>query len=130
MISPGANYPGALPIADGREDLAAAALLAFLAAVSERVVELEQVPIRHRVARLEGEPVRAPEADSDGWFAWLLPFSDGTTVQVRIPGVELARMRDDLSAMAPCLYVNADPWSWDAAVGSVANEGMRLRELP
>ena len=127
MISPGANYPGALPIADGREDLAAAALDVFLAAVRERAVELEQVPIRHRVAHVEGDPVRAPDADRDGWFAWTLSLSDGTTVQVRIPGVELARMRDDLSALAPCLYVNANPWGWEAAVGSVASEGMKLR---
>jgi hypothetical protein len=102
MISPGANYPGALPIADGREDLAAAALDVFLAAVRGRAVELEQVPIRHRVAGLDGDPVRAPDADGDGWFAWILPVSDGTTVQIRIPGVELARMRDGLSAAAPC----------------------------
>ena len=50
MNKPDANYPGALPIADGREDLAAAALDVFLPAVSERAAELEQVQIRHRVA--------------------------------------------------------------------------------
>ena len=127
MITPGANYPGALPIADAREDLAAAALKVFLAAVHERAGELDQLPIRHRVAGIGGDPVRAPNADRDGWFAWSLPISNGTTVQVRIPGVELARMRDDLSATAPRLYVNANPWGWDAAVGSVANEGMTLR---
>ncbi|MEV4708680.1 hypothetical protein [Actinoplanes sp. NPDC049316] len=130
MISHGAIYPGALPIADAREDLAAAALEVFLTAVRERAVELEQVPIRHRVAGIDGNPVRAPDADSDGWFAWNLPVSDGTTVQICIPGVELARMRDDLSTAAPCLYVNANPWGWDAAVGSVANEGMKLRQSP
>ncbi|GAA3348684.1 hypothetical protein GCM10020358_68050 [Amorphoplanes nipponensis] len=127
MINPGANYPGALPISDAREDFAAAALKVFLAAVRERADELEQLPIRHRVARIDGEPVRTPDDDRDGWFAWSLPISDGTTVRIRIPGVDLPRMRDDLSSTAPCLYVNANPWGWDAAVGSVANEGMKLR---
>lgn len=88
------------------------------------------MPIRQRVAGIDGGPVRKPDADRDGWFGWVLPISDGTTVQIRIPGVELARMRDDLSAAAPCLYVNDNPWGWDAAVGSVANEGMRLRQSP
>ncbi len=127
MITPGANYPGARPIDDAREDLAAAALEVFLAAVRERAGELEQVPIRHRVAGVDGEPVREPNADRDGWFAWRLPISDGTSVQIRIPGVELPRMRDDLTAAAPCLYVGDVPWGWDAAVGSVAGEGMKLR---
>lgn len=130
MINPGRNYPGARPIDDAVEGLAAVALDVFLAAVGERAVELEQLPIRHRIAGIDGDPVREPNADRDGWFAWRLPISDGTTVQIRIPGVELPRMRDDLSATAPCLYVGADPWGWDAAVGSVANEGMKLRTLP
>ena len=73
--------------------------------------------------------MREIEADRDGWFAWRLPISGGTTVQIRIPGVELARMRDDHSAAAPCLYVGDNPCSWDAAVGSVANEGMKLPPL-
>ena len=130
MITPGSNYPGARPIEDAREGLAAAALDDFLGAVRDRAGELEQLPIRHRVAGIAGDPVREPDADHDGWFAWRLPISDGTTVQLRIPGVELIRMRDDLSAAAPCLYVNTIPWGWDAAIGSVANEGMKLRPLP
>lgn len=127
MITPGTNYPGARPIADAREDLATAALEVFLAAVRERAVELEQTPIRHRVAAIAGDPVRATDADRDGWFAWNLPISNGTTVQIRIPGVELASLRDDLSTAAPCLYVHDHPWAWNAAVASVANEGMQLK---
>lgn len=82
-----------------------------------------------RVASVDGDPVREVDADRDGWFAWRLPISDGTTVQIRIPGVQLTRMRDDLSTTAPCLYVGDNSWSWDGAVGSVANEGMKLRPL-
>lgn len=103
MITPGTNYPGAKPIDDAHKDLASAALEVFLAAVRDRTAELEQVPIRRRVAGIAGDPVRAIEGDRGGWFAWTLPISDGRTVQIRIPGVELARMRDDLSATAPCL---------------------------
>ncbi|MFI5938124.1 hypothetical protein [Actinoplanes sp. NPDC051494] len=126
MITPGTNYPGARPIDDAREDLAAAALEVFLTAVRERATELEQVPIRHRVAGLDGDPVREPDADRDGWYAWRLPLSDATTVQIRIPGVELPRMHEP-TTQAPVLYVGEVPWAWNDAVGSVASEGMRLK---
>jgi hypothetical protein len=33
-----------------------------------------------------------------------------------MPGVELTRIRDDITAQAPCLYVNGCAWWWDAAV--------------
>lgn len=41
MIVLGTNHPGARPIDDARDDLAAAALDVFLAAVRERAGELE-----------------------------------------------------------------------------------------
>jgi hypothetical protein len=44
-----------------------------------------------------------------------------------LPGVELRLLRDDITAAAPCLYVNGNAWWWDAAVGSVACEGVTLK---
>ena len=117
--------PGTQPVADAREDLATANLDAFLTAVRARAHELEQVPIRHRTAGLSGDPVRDPAADRDGRFGWDLPLSDGRTVRVLIPGTDLAALRDDLTAAAPCLYVNGRAWWWADAVGAVANEGMK-----
>ena len=45
-------------------------------------------------------------------------------------GVVLALIRDDISAQAPCLYVNGQAWWWQGAVDSVAGEGMTLAENP
>ncbi|GAB1646861.1 hypothetical protein [Krasilnikovia sp. MM14-A1259] len=118
--------PGTQPVPDAREDLAAAALEPFLAAVRERAVELEQVPIRYREAGIDGDPVRVPEADQDGRFAWDVPFSDGRRVRLRVPGVELDAMRG-LSAAVPCLYVGAEAAWWHDAIGLLAGEGMRLK---
>ena len=44
--------PGTSPLADTREDLAAAGVEAFLAAVQARATELDHDPIRHRITRL------------------------------------------------------------------------------
>ncbi|WP_203841817.1 hypothetical protein [Winogradskya humida] len=118
--------PGTQPVEGAREKLAATALAAFLTAVRERAAELEQVPIRHRVAGVDGEPVRTPATDRDGRFGWDVPISDSTTVPILIPGVEVARMRDDMSAHAPCLYVDGIPAWWGTAIGSLANVGMKL----
>lgn len=118
---------GKLPIEDAREELAATNLTAFLAAVRARTIEMDEVPIRHRVASLAGDPVRDPAADRDGRFAWNLPYTDGHTVQLLMPGAELGLLRDDLTSAAPLLYVNGEAWWWNAAVGSVAGEGMELK---
>ncbi|RZU46583.1 hypothetical protein EV385_6658 [Krasilnikovia cinnamomea] len=118
--------PGTQPVPDAREDLAAAALETFLAAVRERAAELEQAPIRYREARIDGEPVRVSEADQEGRFAWDVPFSDGRRVRLLIPGVELAAMQG-LSAAAPCLWVGGEAVWWSDAVGLLAGEGMRLK---
>jgi hypothetical protein len=36
-----------------------------------------------------------------------------------MPGVDLAEVRDDMTAAAPCLYLNGDAWWWYSAVGQV-----------
>ncbi|MFI5933872.1 hypothetical protein [Actinoplanes sp. NPDC051494] len=119
--------PGTQPLDNSREDLATENLTAFLTAVSTRATHLEDITIRHRVASISGEPVRDPGADCDGRFGWNLPLSDGRTVRLLMPGVELPRLRDDITAQAPCLYVNGNAWWWNDAVGSVASEGLQLR---
>ena len=118
--------PGTLPIADAREDLAAAALEEFIAVVGERAVELEQAPIRYREAGINGAPVRVPDADRDGRFAWDVPFSDGRQVRLLIPGAELGALQS-LAATVPCLYVGGEAAWWNDAVASLAGEGMRLK---
>ena len=118
--------PGTAPIEAAREDLAATNLSVFLTAVREYSRELEQVPIRQRVAAPAGEPVRDPRADRDGRFGWDLPFSDGRTVRLLLPGVPLGLLRGDVTAAAACLYVNGTAWWWNDAVSVVAGEGLRL----
>jgi hypothetical protein len=120
--------PGTLPLDDVSEDLAAANLTVFLAAVRVRATELEKVEIRHRVAGISGEPVRTPDADRDGRFGWSLPLSDGGGISVLMPGVDLARLRDDLTAQAPMLYIDGVQGWWADAVGSAANVGMELKD--
>ena len=120
---------GTAPLEQADEELAAANLDAFLTAVTERATLLEQVPIRRRVAHLDGTPVRDPGADRDGRFGWDLPLSDGRTVRLLMPGVSLTLLRDDITAQAPCLYINGNAWWWDGAIDQVANEGMVL-DLP
>ncbi|GAA0579988.1 hypothetical protein GCM10010172_76200 [Paractinoplanes ferrugineus] len=117
--------PGTEPV-DGREDLATANLATFLDAVRGRAAEMDQVPIRYRVAALTGDPRRDPAADRDGRFGWDLPFDDGRVVRLLMPGVELPRLRDDLTARAPCLYVNGSASWWNGAVDLVAGEGLTL----
>jgi len=120
--------PGTLPVAEAREDLAAANLAVFLAAVRDRAAELDEVPIRYRVAGLAGDAVRDPAADRDGRFGWDLPYSDGRIVRLLMPGAELGLVRDDRTAVAPCLNVNGEPWWWNDAVGCVAGEGLALKK--
>jgi hypothetical protein len=116
--------PGTQPIEAAREDLAVANLDAFLTAVRARAAAMEQAPFRHRAAGLDGDPVRDPAADRDGRFGWDLPLSDGRVVRVLMPGAELNALRDDVSAAAPCLYVNGTAWWWNDAVATVAAEGL------
>lgn len=119
--------PGTAPLEQASEQLAVANLAAFLTAVAERAAFMDrEVSIRRRVAHLDGDPVRDPGADRDGRLGWDLPFSDGRIVRLLMPGVELAALRDDLTASAPCLYVNGNAWWWNGAVDQVAGEGIVL----
>lgn len=115
--------PGTRPIEQASEDLAAAALNAFLAAVRDRIAATGEVPIRTRVATIAGDPVRDPAADRDGRYGWDLPYTDGRIVRLLIPGVPLPAVRDDITASAPCLYINGHAWWWPAAIGILAAEG-------
>ncbi|MEU7906355.1 hypothetical protein [Actinoplanes sp. NPDC049118] len=100
--------PGSAPLDDTSEELAAANVEVLLAAARERGAVL-------------GEPVRDPAADRDGRYGWDLPAADGTVVRLLMPGVELTRIRDDISAQAPCLYLNGGAWWWPDAVGLLAS---------
>ncbi|MCY1139925.1 hypothetical protein OWR29_18130 [Actinoplanes sp. Pm04-4] len=119
--------PGTAPIEGARLDLAEANLEVFLTEVSRRAAEMDEVPVRRRVAHLAGDPVRDPQADRDGRFGWDLPLSDGRVVRLLMPGADLAALRDDITAQAPCLYVNGIACWWTGAVDSVAGEGLTLR---
>ena len=92
--------PGTRPLDDTTEDLAAANLAALIAD-----------------AGLATDPVRDPGLDRDGRYGWQLPLADGTSVLVLVPGVELTALRDDVTAQAPCLYLNGGAWWWNDAVG-------------
>jgi hypothetical protein len=110
--------PGSAPAEGASEAAAAANLEALMAAVVERG------------GRLAGEPVRVPETDEDGRFAWRLPAGEhGGGVLVLMPGVELAKMRDDMSASAPRIIIGGNPWWWPSAVGQVAAAATAVRSL-
>ena len=96
------------PLLDAREVVAAGNLAVFVTAVTARGT------------RLAGEPVRAPPGDRDGRYCWDLPLLDGSSVRLPMPGVGLPRVRDDLTAAAPCLYVDGEAWWWNDAVYMVA----------
>lgn len=101
--------PGSLPVDDAREDLAQANVDVLIAAARERGAELAS------------DPVRDPAADRDGRFGWDLPMADGTVVRLLMPGAELMRVRDDITAQAPVLYLNGGGWWWSDAVGLLAS---------
>jgi hypothetical protein len=101
--------PGTVPVDDAREDLAVHNVDVFLAAA------------RERGAPLAGPPVRDPEADRDGRYGWDLPMTDGSMVRLLMPGTELIRARDDITAQAPCLYVNGGAWWWKDALGMITS---------
>jgi hypothetical protein len=101
--------PGTQPLTDTREDLAETNVAVFLTASAKRG------------AAFAGEPTRDPSADRDGRYGWDLPMADDTIVRLLMPGVELTRVRDDITAHAPCLYLNGSAWWWNDAVGLVAS---------
>ncbi|GGQ77461.1 hypothetical protein [Couchioplanes azureus] len=122
----GVINPGTTPAENASEALAVAALDVFLAEVRRRAAEMEAEPFKRRVAGLVGDPVRDPGPDRDGRFGWDLPFTDGRVVRLLMPGVRVEVLRDDITASAPCLYVNGTAWWWTSAVGMVAAEGLVL----
>jgi hypothetical protein len=101
--------PGTVPVDDADEQVAGRNVGVFLAAA-----QLLGAP-------LAGDPVRDPAADRDGRFGWDLPASDGSTIRLLMPGTDLMRVRDDLTASAPCLYLNGGAWWWPSALAMVAS---------
>ncbi len=90
--------PGSGPVVGAQVELAERAIPVFVAAVLDNGGELS------------GDPQRAPELDVDGRFGWRLPTAHGV-VEVLIPGVDLAVLRDPSSTSVPCLRVDGE-WSW------------------
>ena len=95
--------PGSQPVDGAREELAAANLAPFVAAIVEHGGTVTR------------EPTRAAGLDADGRYGWRFEI-DGMPVELLIPGVQLERVRDDLSATAPCLNVNSSWNRWQGAV--------------
>lgn len=48
-------------------------------------------------------------------------MANGTIIEVLMPGVPLSRVRDDLSATAPCLVLHGNPAWWPTAVGMLSS---------
>jgi hypothetical protein len=69
-----------------------------------------------RTADLTGALTREPAGDRDGRYGWTLQFTDGRHLRLLMPGVELTRLRDDITAAAPCLYLNGHAYWWNDAV--------------
>ncbi|GAB1692624.1 hypothetical protein KRM28CT15_44270 [Krasilnikovia sp. M28-CT-15] len=65
--------------------------------------------------------MRDPGADRDGRYGWDVPSADGTVVRPLMPGVELPRLRDDITAHAPCLYLDGGSWRWSDALRLLAS---------
>ncbi len=119
--------PGTRPLDDARADLAAANLGAFVDAVRQRADRMGGGPVI-RTAGLAGEPVRDPAADRDGRYGWDLPLTDGRALRLLMPGADLTRVRDDITAEAPCLYLNGNACWWNDAVARAAAEGLTYRD--
>lgn len=109
--APGTINPGTRAVPDATEAAAAANITVFAAAV------------RDHGGHLDGEPIRDTSLDAgDGRFGYRLPTAAGGVVLIRMPGTDLAHVRDDLSAQAYCLYVNELPWWWPSAVQGACSE--------
>ena len=105
--------PGSAPVADAREELAAANLHIFVDAVREQAL------LEREVRGAGGEvadPVRDPDADRDGRYGWTLTVN-GVKVSILMPGVHLTQLHD-MGAGAPCLQINGNWWWWPSAVGA------------
>ncbi|MGI5243129.1 hypothetical protein [Dactylosporangium sp. CA-139066] len=83
--------PGSAEAPPGTREQAEHNLRLFLAEVSDRGGELAAAP------------VRVPEGDALGRYAFDLPAAGSATVRVLMPGVPVEAIRDDLRASAPCI---------------------------
>ena len=115
--------PGTGPLDDARADLAAENVHTFLAAVRQRAPQMGGGPVV-RTADLTGAPVRDPAADRDGRYGWTLHFSDGHQLRLLMPGADITGIRDDITAAAPCLYLNGHAYWWNDAVARTAAQGL------
>ena len=79
--------PGSRPVESASESLAAENLQAFIDEATERGLHLAD------------EPIRRPEADADGRYAWTVLVEGGNQVQILMPGVPLEHLRT--SALRP-----------------------------
>ncbi len=118
--------PGTSPLADTGEDIAAANLHTFLAAVQQRATQMGGGPVT-RTAHLTQEPVRDPAADRDGRYGWTMHFTDGHQLRLLMPDTDITGIRDDITAAAPCLYLNGHAYWWNDAVARIAAQGLTYR---
>lgn len=121
--------PGTSPLTGTREDVAADNVHTFLAAVQQRVPQTGGGPVT-RTAELTGDPVRDPAADRDGRYGWTLHFTDGHQLRLLMPGTDITGVRDDITAAAPCLYLNGHAYWWNDAVARTAAQGLTYRDSP
>ncbi len=121
--------PGTSPLTDSQENLAADNLAAFLTAVRQRAAQIGAGPVT-RTADLTGEPVRDPAADRDGRYGWTLAFTDGHQLRMLMPGTDITGIRDDITAAAPCLYLNGHAYWWNDAVARTAAQGLTHHPPP
>ncbi|WP_433531272.1 hypothetical protein ACQPYA_03955 [Micromonospora sp. CA-263727] len=98
---------GTGPVDEASEAAAEANMSAFVDALRQRGIDLPATADRD------------PSADRDGRYGYLLPTATGA-VHILMPGADLARVRDDLTASAPCLVVNGQAWWWHDATGQAA----------
>jgi hypothetical protein len=111
MINPGSQRVEGATIEQAEHNLQA-----FIDSASDRGLELAD------------EPERLPDADKGGRYGWTLRLAGGEVVQVLMPGVDLVRVRDDLSAEAPCLKINGDWWWWNGAVDAAVPAAASRRQ--
>jgi hypothetical protein len=95
--------PGTRPLDSHDEADAHANLLVFLDAVRTR-------------GGTPGEPRRDAGLDRDGRYGWVVPMGGDRSTLLLMPGVPLTQLRDDITAEAPCLYVNGGAWWWSDAL--------------
>jgi hypothetical protein len=97
---------GTAPVEGSSEEVAAANLSTFLAAVREQAAREREV---RGSGGDVGEPIRDPAADQAGRFGWTVQVN-GRAVHILMPGVDVAQLRG-LTSEAPCLQIGQE-WAW------------------